>query len=119
VVNDVTDKKYKIISSASDARKIMKLGRCFPVDIKRNNNPRESDKPSVFVFENLDGKESKIVFSPAKARSLLKESYKMIDIKENARPKENDAPTVFVFEINEEFLEDFKKTYNNENLGGK
>ena len=114
----MTDKRYKIISSASDARKIMKLGRCFPVDIKRNNNPRESDKPSVFVFENLDGKEAKIVFSPAKARDLLKKMYKLIDIKENARPKEKDAPTVFVFEITEQFLEDYKKVFNNENLGG-
>jgi hypothetical protein len=50
---------------------------------------------------------------------LEKSEHNGIDIKENARPKENDAPTVFVFEINEEFLEDFKKTYNNENLGGK
>lgn len=108
----MTDKKYKIISSASDARKIMKLGHCFPVDIKKNNNKRESDKPSVFVFENLDGKESKIVFSPAKARSLLKDGYKMIDIKENSRPKEEDSPTVFVFEVTPQFLEDYQKIYN-------
>jgi len=110
----VTDKRYKIISSASDARRVMKLGKCFPVDIKKNNNPRESDKPSVFVFENLDGKESKIVFSPSKARSLLKDGYKLIDIKENSRPKETDSPTVFVFEITDNFLEDFQKIYNNE-----
>ena len=113
----MTDKKYKIISSPSDARKIMKLGSCFPVDIKKNTNPRESDKPSVFVFENLDGKESKVVFSPSKARSLLKNNYKMIDIKENSRPKESDSPTVFVFEVTTQFLEDFQKIYNN--LGGK
>lgn len=113
------EKKYKIIASASEARKIMKLGNCFPVDIKRNNNPRETDKPSVFVFENLDGKEAKIIFSPAKARDLLKKNYKMIDVKKNARPKENDAPTVFVFEITQQFLEDYKKVFNNENLGGK
>ena len=110
----MTDKRYKIISSASDARRVMKLGKCFPVDIKKNNNPRESDKPSVFVFENLDGKESKIVFSPSKARSLLKDGYKLIDIKENSRPKETDSPTVFVFEITDNFLEDFQKIYNNE-----
>ena len=109
----MADKRYKIISSASDARKLMKLGNCFPVDIKKNTNPRESDKPSVFVFENLDDKESKIVFSPSKARSLLKDNYKMIDIKENSRPKESDSPTVFVFEITEQFLEDSKKIYNN------
>ena len=109
----MTDKKYKIISNPSDARKLMKLGNCFPVDIKRNNNPRESDKPSVFVFENLDGKESKIVFSPSKARSLLQNNYKMIDIKENSRPKESDSPTVFVFEVTPKFLEDFQKIYNN------
>ena len=113
----MTDKKYKIISSPSDARKIMKLGNCFPVDIKKNTNQRESDKPSVFVFENLDDKESKIVFSPSKARALLKDGYKLIDIKENSRPKESDSPTVFVFEITTQFLEDFKKIYNN--LGGK
>lgn len=110
----MTDKRYKIISSASDARKIMKLGNCFPVDIKKNNNPRESDKPSVFVFENLDGKESKVVFSPSKARSLLQDGYKMLDIKANSRPKETDSPTVFVFEMTQQFLEDFQKIYNNE-----
>ena len=114
----MTDKKYKIISSPSDVRKLMKLGRCFPVDIKENRNPRETDKPSVFVFENLDGRASKIVFSPAKARSLLKDGYKMIDIKCNARPKENDKPSVFVFEITKDFIEDFQKIYNNE-IGGK
>jgi len=112
------EKRYKILTSPSDVRKIMKLGNCFPVDIKRNNNPRETDKPSVFVFENLDGKDAKIIFSPAKARDLLKKSYRMIDIKENQRPKENDAPTVFVFELTEQFIEDYKKVYNNENLGG-
>ena len=115
----MVEKQYKIVASASDARKIMKLGNCFPVDIKKNNNPRETDKPSVFVFENLDGKEAKIVFSPAKARQLLKDGAKLLDIKKNARPKEKDAPTVFVFEITEQFLEDYKKVFNNENLGGK
>lgn len=109
----MTDKKYKIVSSASDARKIIKLGNCFPVDIKKNSDPRESDKPSVFVFENLDDKESKVVFSPVKARSLLKDGYKMIDIKPNSRPQESDSPTVFVFEITKQFLEDFQKVYNN------
>lgn len=110
----MADKKCKIVSSASDVRKIMKLGRCFPIDIKENKNPRETDKPSVFVFENLDDQDSKIVFSPAKARSLLKDGYKMVDIKRNARPKENDKPSVFVFEITKEFIEDFQKIYNNE-----
>lgn len=109
----MADKKYKIISNASDARKIMKMGNCFPVDIKKNSNPRESDKPSVFVFENLDGQESKIVFSPSKARSLLKDGYKMVDIKQNQRPKEEDSPTVFVFEVTQQFIEDSQKLYNN------
>jgi hypothetical protein len=111
----VTDKKYKIISSASDARKIMKFGRCFPVDIKKNRNTRETDSPSVFAFQNLDGQESKLVFSPSKARALLKDGYKMVDIKKNQRPKENDSPTVFVFEITKQFLEDFQKVYNKDN----
>ena len=107
----MADKKYKIVNNASDARKIMKLGRCFPVDIKANKNPRETDSPSVFVFENLDNQESKIVFSPSRARQLLKDKYRMIDIKRNARPKENDKPTVFIFEVTNEFIEDSQKIY--------
>lgn len=106
------DKRYKIVFNPSDARKIMKLGRCFPVDIKKNKNPRSFDKPSVFVFENIDGKDYKVICSPSKARELLKEGKKLVDIKENSRPKEMDAPTVFVFEATQEFAEDFNKICN-------
>lgn len=109
------EKKYKVVSSASDARKIMKLGRCFPSDIKKNKNPRELDTPSVFVFENVDEKECKVVCSPSKARNLLKDGKRMVDIKENSRPKESDSPTVFVFEVTKEFTEDFNKICENNN----
>ena len=109
----MTDKRYKLIFSASDARKIMKLGRSFPVDIKKNKNPRELDKPSVFVFEKLDDQDYKVICNPVKARGLLRDGFKLVDIKENSRPKSEDCPTVFVFEITDEFLEDLSKINNN------
>ena len=103
------EKRYKIIHNASEARRIMKLGHCFPIDIKKNRNPREQDKPSVFIFENVDEKDFKVICSPARARTLLKEGFKMVDIKENARPKESDSPTIFIFEVTKEFIQDFSQ----------
>jgi len=114
------DKQYKLIFSASSARKIMKLGRCFPVDIKEHKNPKEIDRPSVFVFKNVDDKEFKVICNPARARNLLKEGFKLVDIKVNLHPRDTDSPTIFVFEITEEFIKDFAKICEEENynLGG-
>lgn len=92
----------------------MKLGRCFPVDIKKNKSPQETDRPSVFVFKDVEEQDYKVICSPAKARELLKQGFTLADIKQNSRPKESDCPTIFVFEITDEFLEDFKKINNNE-----
>jgi hypothetical protein len=114
------NKRYKLVCNASYARKIMKLGRCFPVDIKPHRESKETDAPSVFVFQSVYEKEYKVIQSPAEARHLLKDGKRLVDIKPNARPKESDVPTVFVFEVTKEFEEDFAKICESENynLGG-
>lgn len=98
----------------------MKLGRCFPADIKPHKESKETDVPSVFVFENICGKECKVIRNPAEARHLLKDGKRLIDIKPNKCPKDSDIPTVFVFEVTKEFEEDFAKICESENnnLGG-
>lgn len=98
----------------------MKLGRCFPSDIKPHAEPEETDAPSVFVFENICGKDFKVIRNPAEARHLLREGKKLVDIKPNSCPKEFDVPTVFVFDATQEFEEDFAKICESENnnLGG-
>lgn len=98
----------------------MKLGRCFPADIKPHKESKEIDTPSVFVFENICGKEFKVIRNPAEARHLLQEGKRLVDIKPNAYPKESDLPTVFVFEVTQDFEEDFAKICESENniLGG-
>ena len=70
------NKRYKLFVTQVTPRKIMKLGRCFPADIKPHKESKETDTPSVFVFENICGKEFKVIRNPAEARHLLQEGKK-------------------------------------------
>lgn len=53
----------------------------------------------------------RIIFSPKRARKLLKKGFSIIDIKAN---KDNPLKTVFVFKQDEEFIKALKDIEENE-----